>query len=151
VIAARRVREQELLLLEPLREGIEACLSEARELGLAVGVVSSSSRIWVESNIERLGLADGWACIVCADGDRVRCKPSPTLYREALDLLGVAPGEAIAFEDSPNGIKAAVAAGIYCVAVPNPVTARLDLGAADLLVESLADLPLRELVARVES
>ncbi len=66
-------------------------------------------------------------------------------------MLGLGPREAIAVEDSPNGVAAAVAAGIFCVAVPNPVTSRLDLGAADLLLGSLADLPLRELIARVET
>ena len=48
-------------------------------------------------------------------------------------ILGVAPHEAVAFEDSPNGVTAAKAAGLYCVAVPNPVTASLDLAHADLL------------------
>jgi putative hydrolase of the HAD superfamily len=137
--------------LEPVRAGIGAYLAEARELGLEVGIVSSSTRAWVEGNLPRLALADGWACICCADGDRDRCKPSPALYLEALELLGVGAEEAIAIEDSPNGVAAAVAAGIFCVAVPNPVTGRLDLGAADLVVGSLEDLPLRELVARVEA
>jgi HAD superfamily hydrolase (TIGR01509 family) len=151
VTAGRRVRERELLLLEPLRAGIESYLEDARELGLEVGIVSSSSREWVEGNLERLGLGEGWACVFCADGDRSRCKPDPVLYREALEALGVAAAEAIAFEDSPNGVAAAVAAGIFCVAVPNPVTSRLDLGAADLLLESLEDLALPDLIARVEA
>jgi beta-phosphoglucomutase-like phosphatase (HAD superfamily) len=69
------------------------------------------------------------------------------LYVEALERLGVGPEEAIAFEDSPNGVAAAKAAGIFCVAVPNSVTARLDLSHADLVVESLGDLPLDELPA----
>jgi HAD superfamily hydrolase (TIGR01509 family) len=151
VQAARRAREAELMELEPVRAGISAYLDDARELGLAVGIVSSSSRAWVDSNLPRLGIADGWACICCGDGDRERCKPSPVLYLEALDQLGVEAGEAIAIEDSPNGVAAAVEAGIFCVAVPNPVTSRLDLGAADVLVDSLEDLPLRDLIARVEA
>jgi HAD superfamily hydrolase (TIGR01509 family) len=151
VTAGRRVRERELLHAEPLRDGVEAYLEDARRLGLEVGIVSSSSREWVEGNLERLGLAEGWACVFCADGDRERCKPAPVLYLEALEALGARPEEAIAFEDSPNGVAAAVAAGIFTVAIPNPVTSRLDLGAADLLLESLKDLPLAELVARLEA
>jgi HAD superfamily hydrolase (TIGR01509 family) len=151
VTAGRRVREQELLGLEPARDGVVAYLDGARKLGLALGVVSSSSWVWVHGNLERLGLADGWACICCADGDRARCKPSPALYLEALGRLGLEPQEAIAFEDSPNGIAAAVAAGIFCAAVPNPVTSRLDLGAADLLLGSLAELSLADLIERVEA
>jgi beta-phosphoglucomutase-like phosphatase (HAD superfamily) len=81
----------------------------------------------------------------------VRAKPAPTLYREALELLGVAADEAIAFEDSPNGARAAHAAGIFVVGIPNAVTAELDLHAdADLIVDSLAVLPPLELLARFE-
>ena len=87
---------------------------------------------------------------MCADGDASRAKPRPTLYLEALDALGVSPENAIAFEDSPNGIDAARAARIFCVAVPNAVTAQLDLSHADLVVGSLEDLPLVELVARID-
>jgi beta-phosphoglucomutase-like phosphatase (HAD superfamily) len=108
--------------------------------------VSSSTNAWVAGHLERLDTVDAWACIVCANGDAARAKPRPTLYLEALDTLGVAPEAAIAFEDSPNGVTAARAAGIFCVAVPNSVTAQLDLSAADLLVESLEAVPLGDLL-----
>jgi beta-phosphoglucomutase-like phosphatase (HAD superfamily) len=62
----------------------------------------------------------------------------------------VEPSEAIAIEDSPNGISAARAAGIFCVAFPNEVTSRLDLSQADLIIESLEDVPLRDLLTRVD-
>jgi beta-phosphoglucomutase-like phosphatase (HAD superfamily) len=79
----------------------------------------------------------------------VRAKPRPTLYLEALDALGVPADEAVAFEDSPNGASAARAAGIYVVGIPNTVTADLGLHeSADLVVDSLADLPPADLVAR---
>jgi HAD superfamily hydrolase (TIGR01509 family) len=149
VTATRRARERELLELEPLRPGIREYLDDARRLDIAVAIVSSSHRWWIDSNIERLGISDGWAAIVCADGDTERCKPSPALYLEALELLGVEAGEAIAIEDSPNGIAAARAAGIYCVGFPNDVTNALDLSAADLVVGSLEALPLPDLLARV--
>ncbi len=149
VTAARRARELELLALEPLRPGVEAYLEDARRLGLSVAIVSTSSERWIADGLLRLGVADGWACIVCANGDPGRAKPAPALYLDALATLGVEPHEAIAFEDSPNGVTAARAAGIFCVAVPNEVTARLDLSHADLRVDSLADVPLGELLARV--
>lgn len=149
VVATRRRRELELLELEPLRPGIRDYLEEARTLGLGVGIVSSSSRSWVDGNLRRLGLLDGWTAVVCADGDTTRCKPSPALYLEALGALEVEAAEAIAIEDSPNGIAAARAAGIFCVAFPNDVTRALDLSQADLLLDSLEDAPLRELLARV--
>jgi HAD superfamily hydrolase (TIGR01509 family) len=149
VTATRRARERELLELEPLRPGIREYLDDARRLDIAVAIVSSSHRWWIDSNIERLGISDGWAAIVCADGDTERCKPSPALYLKALELLGVEAGEAIAIEDSPNGIAAARAAGLYCVGFPNDVTNALDLSAADLVVDSLEALPLPDLLARV--
>ena len=149
VVATRRRRELELLEHEPLRPGVDRLLDDARALSLSLAIVSSSTRSWVEGNLRRLSLLEGWAALICADGDTTRCKPSPALYLEALETLGVEPGEAVAVEDSPNGIAAARAAGIFCVAFPNDVTRGLDLTEADLLVESLEDVPVGELLARV--
>jgi beta-phosphoglucomutase-like phosphatase (HAD superfamily) len=73
------------------------------------------------------------------------------LYLEALSWLGVRADEAIALEDSPNGVRAAKAAGLLCVAVPNEVTAALGLDAADLVVESLAILPLPDLLRELQT
>ncbi len=78
-------------------------------------------------------------------------KPHPELYLSALEALGEKPEEALAFEDSPNGIRAAQAAELFCVAVPNSITIRLDLARADHRIESMADLPLGELLERVEN
>jgi beta-phosphoglucomutase-like phosphatase (HAD superfamily) len=61
----------------------------------------------------------------------------------------VQASEAIAFEDSPNGVAAAGKAGVYCVAVPNTVTSQLSFDEADLRIESLADLSLDNLLQRV--
>ena len=57
--------------------------------------------------------------------------------------------EAIAFEDSLNGVRAAKAAGLFCVAVPNPITATFALDDADLVIESLEDVPLTDLLERL--
>jgi HAD superfamily hydrolase (TIGR01509 family) len=149
VVEKTRRREAEFRAGAGLRPGVEGYLAEARRLGLSVAIVSSSSRRWIDENLALVGRSDEWSCVVCADGDASRAKPRPTLYVEALDTLGVSPESAIAFEDSPNGIDAARAARIFCVAVPNAVTARLDLSRADLVVDSLDDLPLVELLTRV--
>lgn len=142
----RLARELELGELEDLRPGILDYLEEARRLGLATAIVSSSSRAWIDRNLARLERAEHFDEIVTADHDPARAKPEPTLYLEALDRLGLAANEAIAFEDSPNGVAAAKAARLFTVAVPNGVTGSLDLGAADLVVPSLAELPLGELL-----
>jgi len=150
VNAARRAAEDAAVELEHLRDGVAEYLHEAEQLGLARAIVSSSSDDWIARHLGRLDLLDGWSSIVTANGDAARAKPRPTLYLEALDRLGVAAGEAIAFEDSPNGITAAKAAGIYCVAVPNPTTAALDVTHADLVLRSLAEVALEDLLRRVQ-
>jgi HAD superfamily hydrolase (TIGR01509 family) len=150
LMARRRAREFELIDLEDLRPGVEEYLAEARKRGLRTAVVSSSSQDWVENNLQRLDRLDHWDAIVTADGDPSRAKPQPTLYLEALSKLGIGSDEAVAFEDSPNGVRAATRAGLVCVAVPNPVTATLALDEADIVVETLADLPFADLLAQLE-
>jgi HAD superfamily hydrolase (TIGR01509 family) len=150
VDAARRAAENTAIELEELREGVHDYLEQAERLGLVRAIVSSSGHDWINGHLARLELLDGWSCIVAANGDAERAKPRPTLYLEALEHLGVAADEAVAFEDSPNGITAAKAAGIYCVAVPNPTTAALDVTHADLVLRSLEEVPLDELLLRVE-
>jgi HAD superfamily hydrolase (TIGR01509 family) len=145
----RNAHELSLLEVEELRPGVAEYLAAAEEHGLKRAIVSSASRRWIDMHLARLERAIGWDAIVTADRDEERAKPRPTLYLEALDLLAVAPGEAVAFEDSPNGIRAAKAAGVYVVGIPNAVTRDLGLDEADLVLESLADLPPDELLARV--
>jgi HAD superfamily hydrolase (TIGR01509 family) len=144
----RRARRNELLALEAVRPGIAEYLADAHRMGIAVGIASSSPRSWILEHLERLGMADAFACIRCYD-DVNAAKPSPASYLAVCEELGVAPSDAIAIEDSPNGVKAAKTAGMWCLAVPNPMTAGLDFSEADLVVDSLADLPLPDLLARV--
>jgi HAD superfamily hydrolase (TIGR01509 family) len=151
VLSRRLEHELTLAEAEDLRPGIAEYLAEAEPLGLKKAIVSSGSRDWIDRHLRRLERLHGWDAIVTADRDPRRAKPRPTLYLEALDRLDVAAGEAIAFEDSPNGVTAAKAAGIACVAVPNPVTSELGLDDADLVLRSLADLPLPRLIARFEA
>jgi HAD superfamily hydrolase (TIGR01509 family) len=145
----RRAREFELCELEDLRPGIADYLDEAERRGLQTAIVSSSNTDWIEGHLRRLDRNHGWDGILAADGDVERAKPSPDLYEEALSLLGLQPSEAIAFEDSVNGIRAAKAAGIFVVAVPNPITETFALEEADLLLGSLEQLSLEGLLARV--
>lgn len=144
----RRAREHGLADLEELRPGVENYFVEAERLGLKTAVVSSSDNWWIERHLGRLGRLEGLDALVAANGDAARAKPQPDLYIEALEQLGLEPHEAIAFEDSPNGIRAAKAAGLACVAVPNSITAALALDEADLVLESLADVPLPQLLER---
>ena len=150
-LARRTARELELVEVEQLRPGVLAYLEEARRRGLAAAIVSSGSRPWIDRHLARLERAEHFEQIVTADGDAARAKPLPVLYLEALDRLGLAADEAVAFEDSPNGVRAAKAAGLFCVAVPNSVTAALGLDEADVVVQSLAELPFARLLELVSS
>jgi HAD superfamily hydrolase (TIGR01509 family) len=147
----RRAREFELTDIEDFRPGIEDYLAEAEARGLATAIVSSSSTDWIDRHLLRLDRRNSFDAIVAANGDVARAKPQPDLYREALEVLRLEPSEAIAFEDSLNGIRAAKGAGIFVVAVPNPITETFALDEADLLLGSLEDLSLGELIERVDT
>jgi HAD superfamily hydrolase (TIGR01509 family) len=148
----RYAHEIALIEAEELRPGIAEYFAAAQQHDLKRAIVSSSSRHWVDMHLERLEEAVGWDAICTADGDRARAKPAPVLYLEALGLLEVAANDAVAFEDSPNGVLAAKAAGLFCVAIPNEVTRELGLqeAGADIVLDSLADLPPDALFAQLE-
>jgi HAD superfamily hydrolase (TIGR01509 family) len=148
-LTRRQRRELELIENQPVMPGVRAYLESARQLGLRVGLASSSSCDWVVGHLERLGLI-GYFDAIAASDDVARTKPDPALYRTAVEWLGVTPWEAVAFEDSRNGLIAAKRAGLYCVVVPNALTHRLDLEDADIRLKSLEELPLADLLASLE-
>jgi HAD superfamily hydrolase (TIGR01509 family) len=142
-------RYVELLGAKAALPGVRDYILEAKRLGLRLGVASSSSREWVVGHLTELGLSSYFDCIKCRD-DVVRVKPDPALYQAVVESFALQPSQAIALEDSPNGIAAAKRAGLFCVAVPNPLTRQLSLAHADLMVSSLADLPLQRLLEHVQ-
>jgi HAD superfamily hydrolase (TIGR01509 family) len=150
VVDGRIGRRTEMILAQQVLPGILQCIDDATALGLKLGVASSSTRDWVGGHLERLGILGRFDCVRCRD-DVNRAKPAPDLYLAVLDCLGVSPSDAFAIEDSPNGVVAAKQAGMRCVAIPNSITARLDLSQADLVLRSLSDLPLRDLLQRLET
>jgi len=146
----RRVgRRTEMILANAVLPGVLPLLEEARPTGMRLGVASSSTGDWVRGHLARLGILDRFDCVRCRD-DVAHAKPEPDLYIAVLECLGVDPSETIAIEDSPHGVTAAKRAGMRCVAIPNSITARLDLSHADLTLTSLADLTLRQLLERFE-
>jgi HAD superfamily hydrolase (TIGR01509 family) len=147
VLKRRKARHNQMIAELEILPGVLDAVAEASRLGLRLGVASSSSRAWVTGHLARLGL-EGFECVRCRE-DVVNTKPDPELYLSVCACLGVAPGDAVALEDSANGIAAAKAAGMRCVAIPNPMTAGLDLSAADLRVDSLADVSVAELLVRL--
>ena len=136
---------QEATALQQLLPGVVDYLVNARELGLKTAIASSSTRKWVMDHLNRFGIGGHVDAVVTRE-DVKRTKPDPDLYVTALQRLHVSPAEAIAFEDSSNGVQSAKAAGLFCVAVPNPLTADLDLSEADLRLLSLDAMPLRDII-----
>ncbi len=149
IAVRRRERNRELLALKTVLPGVETYLIEAKRLGLKRAVASSSSRAWVTDHLTRLGLLDSFDYLRCGD-EVAHKKPDPELYLDVLKHFGITGDQAIVLEDSPNGVRAAQAAGIFCVAIPNVVTGQLPLDHADLRLVSMEDMPLEKLVALVE-
>jgi HAD superfamily hydrolase (TIGR01509 family) len=139
------------IMSKPVREGVLDYLTEARRLNIRLAVASSSTHQWVDTHLARLGLIQQFDKIICSeDVPPGRTKPNPDLFLKALDQLQVHANEAIVFEDSPNGVKAANCAGIFVVAVPNPLTSRLPIEGENLRLHSMSDLPLSSLLSRFE-
>jgi len=131
------------------RDGVRAYLTEAKDLGLRIGLASSSNREWVEEYLRKLQLLSFFEVIKTEDDVR-EVKPNPELYLKAVSALEILPSEAIAFEDSAIGAKAAKAAGVHCVIVPNGATGLLTFENYDLRIESMADQSLADVVRRME-
>jgi HAD superfamily hydrolase (TIGR01509 family) len=120
-----------------------------RELGgrWRLGVASSSNRPIIELVLDRMGVRDCFAAVVSSE-EVENGKPAPDVYLAVARELGADPTDCVAIEDSTNGIKAAVAAGMRTIAVPNRQFRPDDdvLATAAVVVPSLADVT-PELVA----
>ena len=135
----------------PLRDGVAALLDEALAAGYLLAIASTTTAVNIDALLQSTlgprGL-DMFSAIAC--GDQVRAKkPAPDIYRLALRGLGMLPEHAIAFEDSPNGLRAAATAGLRTVVTPTFWTEGGDFTAAALLLPGLAELRLADLLRRV--
>ena len=149
--ARRRARHIQMIEALPILPGVVERIEEAHAMGLRLAVATSSSRQWVERHLKRLGLFQHFDVIrTRTDPDVGIGKPDPAVYLAALRSLPVEAGEAIALEDSPRGVEAAIQAGIFTVAIPNDVTRRMGVHGANLMLESLADMTLEQLVSVAE-
>ncbi len=142
---SRRKQYLDELSAQPILPGVLDYLDEAERRGLQLAIASSSPENWVRGHLARLGIYQRFDAIKTAD-DVQRTKPDPELFLATLEALSIKPAEGIVFEDSPNGVRAAKAAQLYCVAVPNPLTVRLKFDGADLRMNSLVERSLGELL-----
>ena len=146
-----RSESHAMTIAQSVMPGVTDYLQEAKRLGLKLAIASSSPHSWVDTHAKRLGIFDYFDQVITSDEVGVeRTKPHPDLFLLALERLGVRKQEAIVFEDSPNGVRAAQSAGIFVVAVPNSVTSLLTIENADLTLTSLAEMSLKELLNQVK-
>ena len=151
VLRARHKSESGALIrAETILPGVMDLIHAAKQIGLKLAIASSSPHKWVDNHANRLGILHQFDVIICADDVAVgRTKPYPDLFLTALKQLQVENNEAVVFEDSPNGVEAARRAGVFVVAVPNQLTSMLPIQGANLIVGSLSELPLSELLDKV--
>lgn len=125
----------------PLRPGVERLLGEALRAGLVLAIATTTSAPNVTALLEgTLGRAAArWFAVVGA-GDVVPAKkPAPDIYHHVLDRLGLPPAACLAFEDSGNGLRAALGAGVATVVTPTDYTRGQDRSGAALVVEDLGE------------
>jgi HAD superfamily hydrolase (TIGR01509 family) len=116
--------------------------------GRPVGLATSSRRPFADRVLATLGLESVFGDAVATGEEVARGKPDPELYLLAAARLGADPGRSIAIEDTPAGVRAAVAAGMTAIAIPNEHTRGLDFGRAATVVADLDAAA--ELVARLD-
>lgn len=148
--AEHQQREASLILAEEVLPGVVDLIEQARDRNLRLGIASSSERAWVIGHLAYLGLGNVFETIRCSD-DVEHTKPAADLYLAVLAAWGLVPSEAFALEDSPHGVSAAKAAGMFCIAVPNEMTNNLSFDHADLVLSSLAGVSLEELLRKLRS
>lgn len=119
------------------RPGVERLLHDLRVTGIRLAVATTGTRSWVEPLISRL--FDGLFEVVITGDDAPVRKPDPSAFQAALDRLGLRHRDAIAVEDSRNGLHAARAASLPCIVVVNGYTRHHDLRGADLVVDGFGD------------
>lgn len=123
----------------PIVEGVKEVLSYLEEKGYGMAVASSSPPLFIEKNMNQLGIKD-YFTVLCSAEKVARSKPAPDVFLEAARLLGAKPEECAVVEDSFNGVTAAKAAGMKCFGFQNPDSGKQDLSAADVVFYPFIEL-----------
>lgn len=147
VIARRSRRKAELYIQAPLLPGVRERLEEARQRDFRTAIVTRNREARVRAMCTAVRLEHPWDALLCANDEPTRDKAE--LYRGALETLAVTANDALAFEDSPAGVRAARDAGVRCIAVPNEITRAASFDDASLVLASLAERSLDEIIRLV--
>jgi HAD superfamily hydrolase (TIGR01509 family) len=135
------ILDARLALMPGVKELLEAL--ERAEIPKAIG--TSSGRRFTLDLLARFAIEERFEFVLTAQ-DVDEGKPHPEIYLKAAERFRLSPSAVVVFEDSANGCRAAVAAGTFAVAVPGGHSRNHDFSGAALVVESLADRRVYELL-----
>lgn len=117
--------------------GVRQALETVRSAQIPIAIASSSSEEMIAAVIDRLQIRE-YISVICSADHEPEGKPHPAVYLRAAQRLGIDPTYCLALEDSPNGVLSAKAAGMMCIAVPDPYLADDPrMQQADLRLQSL--------------
>lgn len=119
--------------------GVDELLKKVKTTGGLKAIASGSSSERIKKIVERCGWGLSFDCIVSTDHVNFVGKPDPAIYLYTAKQLNIDPKDCVVIEDSVNGVRSAKAAGMQCVAVPDPRWSWGDFSGADIEVKSLAD------------
>jgi beta-phosphoglucomutase len=124
--------------------GAVKLVQDCRRAGLKTAVASSADLIKIQANLDEIGLPiASWDAVITGDNINYK-KPAPDIFLAAAAKLGVAPAQCVVVEDALNGIQAAKAAGMRCIAVAHTFP-ESELAQADLVRKSIAKISLKDL------
>jgi len=149
--AAKRRTYEIYLALVPVRlrafPGAQGLVAACREAGLRVALASSADRVKIAANLRQLGLPlETWDVVMTGEEVKIK-KPAPDIFLGTAARLGLAAEQCVVVEDALNGVQAAKAAGMRCVAVAQTFPSD-QLGAADLVRPAIADVTVADLTGR---
>ncbi|MDP4179585.1 MAG: HAD family phosphatase [Bacillota bacterium] len=120
-------------------DGIIELLSDLRRNKIILAVASSSPRLFIETILETIKIREYFNAIL--SGEEVqRGKPYPDIFLKTAEMLKVNPHECIVIEDSTNGVKAALSAGMKCIGYANLNSGSQDLSRASTIVDSICEI-----------
>jgi HAD superfamily hydrolase (TIGR01509 family) len=144
---SRKIEHLDEIDIEPIG-GIRELIQELREYDIPIGLASSSPRIFITKVLTKFNLIDDFFCIT--SGEEVsNGKPAPDVYLEVSRMLNVKPENCYVLEDSRNGVAAAKSAGMQCIGYINRNSGNQDLSAADLIIRSVEEIKIKNLMEDV--
>ncbi|NWL89014.1 phosphatase [Paenibacillus sp. 79R4] len=137
---AQKIQAIQNMDAEPM-DGIRPFIAELKRRGIAIGLASSSPRVFIEAVLSRFEMLNDFGSIV--SGEEVpQGKPAPDVYLEAARQLGVESERCVVLEDARHGVTAAKAAGMKCIGFLNPNSGAQDLSQADLIIDRVGAIQL---------